>query len=126
MAVMERSGDHTGSPVLYLLFAGRHGHPSHGVGSLVAAYASVDDARAAFRHARLQLSDREGWAELTMVAEGTKAKRVSWFGVVPGPIDPHPAWLSTPPGGAQTAKGGTPRRPSPFRLGRRAPTRADQ
>lgn len=118
MAVMEGPGDHTGPPALYLLFAGRHGHPSHGVGSLVAAYASADEARAAFRQARLQLSDREGWAELSRVADGTKVKRVSWFGAIPGRIDPHPEWLSSPEHGAQAAESTPPRLLSPFRRGR--------
>jgi len=125
MAVMERPGVHADSPALYLLFAGRHGHPSHGAGSLVAAYASADEARAAFRQTRLQLSDREGWAELTMVADGTKVKRVCWFGTTPGRIDPHPAWLSAPQH-AKTAKGRSPRRRSPFGLGRRTSRRADR
>jgi hypothetical protein len=111
--------DRPDSPGLYLLFAGRHGHPAHGVGSLVAAYACAEEARAAFRQARLQLSDREGWAELTMVADGTRVKRVCWFGAVPGPIDPHPAWLSAPDRGVGTARGGAPRRPLPFRRRRR-------
>lgn len=68
------------SPELYLLFAGRHRDPTQGVGSLVAAYACREEARAAFRHARLTLSDREGWAELSVVSAGGRAKRVSWFG----------------------------------------------
>jgi hypothetical protein len=106
------------SPVLYLLFAGRHGHPTHGVGSLVAAYASPEEARAAFRHARMQLSDREGWAELTMVADGARVKRVCWFGALPERIDPHPAWLSAPDSAVGTARGGAPRRPLPFRRSR--------
>ena len=124
MAVMERFGSGTDSSALYLLFAGRHGHPSHGVGSLVAAYASAEEARAAFRSTRLQLSDREGWAELTIVADGTKVKRVSWFGAVPERIDPHPAWLSAPAHRVETAGAATPRRLSTFRLGRRAAARA--
>ena len=125
MAVTERSGREADGPALYLLFAGRHGHPSHGAGSLVATYASAEQARAAFRSARLQLSDREGWAELTSVADGTKVKRISWFGAVPERIDPHPAWLWTPAHRTETARGATPRRLSAFRLGqRRAHARA--
>ena len=114
---IERPADRPRSPALYLLFAGRHGHPAHGAGSLVAAYASAEEARAAFRHARLQLSDREGWAELTLVADGTRVKRVSWFGAIPGPIDARPAWLSAPD------RLGTPPRQSPLRRGRRASAR---
>lgn len=68
------------SPELYLLFAGRHSDPTQGVGSLVAVYSCSEEARAAFRHARLNLSNREGWAELSVVSAGGRAKRVSWFG----------------------------------------------
>lgn len=81
MAALDgRSDNYGGAPVLYLLFAGRHDRPAGSTGSLVAAFASGDEARAAFRQTRLGLSDREGWAELTMVADGAMAKRVCWFG----------------------------------------------
>lgn len=81
MAASDRLSDNrSGAAPLYLLFAGRHGQPTSSTGSLVAAFASHDEARAAFRQARLRLSDVEGWAELTMVADGAKAKTVSWFG----------------------------------------------
>ena len=75
------SNDRGGSPELYLLFAGRHGDQTQGVGSLVAAYASPEEARAAFRQTRLTVSNSEGWAELSVVSAGGRAKRVSWFGV---------------------------------------------
>ena len=82
MAAMRRpSNDRGGSPELYLLFAGRHGDQTHGVGSLVAAYASPEEARAAFRQTRLAVSNSEGWAELSVVSAGGRARRVSWFGV---------------------------------------------
>jgi hypothetical protein len=81
MAALNRPIDDQGPPpTLYLLFAGRHGNPTPGIGSLVGAFASHDDACAAFRHARLRLSDREGWAELTVVAEGARPRIVRWFG----------------------------------------------
>ena len=82
MAAMRRpSNDRGGAPELYLLFVGRHGDQSQGVGSLVAAYASPEEARAAFRQTRLTVSNAEGWAELSVVSAGGRAKRVSWFGV---------------------------------------------
>ena len=82
MAAMRRpSNDRGGSPELYLLFSGRHGDQTQGVGSLVAAYASPEEARAAFRQTRLTVSNSEGWAELSVVSAGGRAKRVSWFGV---------------------------------------------
>ena len=75
------SNDRGGSPELYLLFAGRHDDHTQGVGSLVAAYASPEEARDAFRQTRLTVSNSEGWAELSVVSAGGRAKRVSWFGV---------------------------------------------
>ena len=118
MAALNRpSDDQVGPPMLYLLFAGRHGHPAPGVGSLVAAFASRDEACAAFRQTRLQVSDREGWAELTVVAEGSGPKLVRWFGVDrPRRRDRSSTWLSASARAAMPA----PRRRSPFRaLGRR-------
>ena len=92
MAAMRRPSNDQGTPELYLLFAGRHGDQTHGVGSLVAAYASAEEARAAFRQTRLRVSNGEGWAELSVVSAGGRAKRVSWFGAErprngkPGPL----------------------------------------
>lgn len=80
-AVRRPSNDRGGSSELYLLFAGRHGDQTQGVGSLVAAYASAEEARAAFRQTRLTVSNSEGWAELSVVSAGGCARRVSWFGV---------------------------------------------
>ena len=103
MAAADRLIENNGAPVLYLLFAGRHGQPAGSTGSLVAVFASGDEARAAFRQARLRLSDREGWAELTMVADGARAKRVSWFGQDRRRKD-EPLLLLAPEGrGAKTA-----------------------
>jgi len=65
---------------LYLLFAGRHGDAARGVSNLVATFASQEEARAAFRQARLKLSDVEGWAELSAVSAGGRPKKISWFG----------------------------------------------
>ena len=81
MADQDRLAERDGAATtLYLLFAGRHGEPTRAAGALVAAFASPDEARAAFRETRLRLSDVEGWAELTVVRDGAKAKPVSWFG----------------------------------------------
>lgn len=96
MAISVRHTDTAGCPTLYLLFAGRHGQLTAGTGSLVAAFASSDEARAAFCQTRLRLSDREGWAELTMVADGAKAKTVSWFGQDPRRTDRPASWLLAP------------------------------
>ena len=72
--------DASDAPTLYLLFAGLHGHDRRGTGDLVATLASPVAAREAFRQVRLQIPDRDGWAELTAVSAGGKAKRLSWFG----------------------------------------------
>ena len=94
MAVQDpRTDSKPGSATLYLLFAGQHGRPGRGAGGLVATFACPDEARAAFRQARLRLSDREGWAELTVVAPGRKARTVSWFGGATGHRDEPPTWL---------------------------------
>ena len=83
MAALRRPGDNRGiTQELYLLFAGRHGDTAAGgVGSLVATFASQEEARAAFRQARLNLSDVEGWAELSVVSAGGRARKLSWFGI---------------------------------------------
>ena len=82
MAALQRPGnDRAVTQELYLLFAGRHGDQARGVGSLVATFASQEEARAAFRRARLNLSDLEGWAELSVVSAGGRARKVSWFGI---------------------------------------------
>jgi hypothetical protein len=82
MAAPNRPGQQTeGPPTLYLIFAGLHGETRRGTGDLVAVAASPDEARQAFRAVRLQLRDRDGWAELTAISEGGKARRLSWFGV---------------------------------------------
>lgn len=75
------SNDRGATPELYLLFAGRHGDAARGAGSLVATFACREEARAAFRQARLNLSDHEGWAELSVVSAGGRPRKVSWFGV---------------------------------------------
>jgi len=81
MVALHRTSDDRGkAQELYLLFAGRHGDAAQGVGSLVATFASQEEARAAFRQARLNLSDVEGWADLSIVSAGGRARRVSWFG----------------------------------------------
>ena len=82
MAAVDRPGQQTEGPSrLYLIFAGLHGEARCGTGDLVAVAASPDEARQAFRAVRLRLTDRDGWAELTVVSEGGKARRLSWFGV---------------------------------------------
>ena len=80
MAVQDRLGERAGTTTLYLLFAGRHSEPTRAAEALVAAFASQDEARAAFRQARLRLSDAEGWAELAVVTDGATPRPVSWFG----------------------------------------------
>jgi len=81
MGARHRTGNEgSARPELYLLFAGRHGDAARGVGSLIATFASQEEARAAFRQARLNLSDIEGWAELSVVSAGGRPKKVSWFG----------------------------------------------
>ena len=83
MGALHRTGnDRSETPELYLLFAGRHGDATRGMGSLVATFASQEEARAAFRQARLNLPDVEGWAELSVVSAGGRPKNVSWFGVI--------------------------------------------
>lgn len=67
-------------PTLYLLFAGLHGQDRRGSGDLVATLASPAEAKEAFRQVRLQLPDRDGWAELTAVSAGGKVKYLGWFG----------------------------------------------
>ncbi len=113
--LVERDG---GGTTLYLLFAGRHGEPTGAAGALVAAFASQEDARAAFRQARLRLSDVEGWAELTVVRDGAKAKPVSWFGQGTPRRDQPFKWLLA--GEAYGADSATPSRWSRLRrrLGR--------
>jgi hypothetical protein len=65
---------------LYLLFAGHHGEPKRGAGTIVATFSSQDQARAAFRQMRLNLANGEGWAELAAVSNRGPARRLSWFG----------------------------------------------
>lgn len=97
MAISNQQSDNpSGTPILYLLFAGRHDQPRGSTGSIVAAYRSRDEARAAFRSARLGMSDLEGWAELAMVAEGRKARQVSWFGQGRPRRDKPPTWPEAP------------------------------
>lgn len=82
MVAPARHGEQKEGPsTLYLIFAGLHGDTRCGTGDLVAVMASPDEARQAFRAVRLRLTDRDGWAELTAVSEGGKARRMSWFGV---------------------------------------------
>jgi hypothetical protein len=82
MAVPTRSDTHQdGRPTLYLVFAGLHRDARRGTGDVVTVSASAEEARQAFRAVRLQLPDREGWAELIAVTHGGKARRLSWFGV---------------------------------------------
>ncbi|MDQ3641203.1 MAG: hypothetical protein M3450_07015 [Actinomycetota bacterium] len=114
-ALDERSDDHGGAPVLFLLFAGRHDRPAGSTGSLVAAFASGDEARAAFRQARLGLSDSEGWAELTMVADGAGAKRVCWFGQDRRRRDQPVLLLATDGSGVTAAGSRAPKRHRSFR-----------
>ena len=112
MAALLRPGNNQGSPTFYLLFAGRHGKPATGVGSLVGAFTSPEDARDAFRQTRLRLSDQEGWAELTAVAEGTRPRIVSWFGQQrPRHSELASTWLAGPDRLPAPAT----RRPLPFR-----------
>jgi len=85
-----------GAAMLYLLFAGRHGAAPGGMGSLVATFSSRDEARAAFRQVRLRLSDLEGWAELTVVADGTAARRICWFGQERRRTERPPTWVLRP------------------------------
>ena len=65
---------------LYVLFAGHHGEPNRGAGTVVAAFTSKDEARLAFRDMRRSLPNRDGWAELAAVSGRGPAKRLSWFG----------------------------------------------
>lgn len=74
-------------PTFYLLFAGLHGEPRRGSGDLVATLASQEAARQAFRQIRLHLADRDGWAELAVVSDGGRTRRLSWFGVDRRPND---------------------------------------
>ena len=81
MAVPSRfDSQHDGRPTLYLVFAGLHHDARRGTGDLVAVSASPEEARQTFRSVRLQLADRDGWAELTAVSDGGKTRRLSWFG----------------------------------------------
>jgi hypothetical protein len=81
MAVPSRfDTQHDGRPTLYLVFAGLHRDTRGGTGDLVAVSASPEEARQAFRSVRLQVADRDGWAELTAVCDGGKTRRLSWFG----------------------------------------------
>jgi len=66
-------------PTVYLLFAGVHGQDRRGTDDLVATLANPREATEAFRQLRLQLSNRDGWAELTAVSAGNM-KRLGWFG----------------------------------------------
>ncbi len=82
MATPNRPGRQAEEPsTLYLIFAGLHGETRCGTGDLVAVAATPDEAREAFRAVRLRLTDRDGWAELTVISEGGKARRLSWFGI---------------------------------------------
>jgi len=65
---------------LYLLFAGHHGESTRGAGTIVAAFSSKEEARAAFLEVRFQLANRDGWAELAAVSSNRPAKRLGWFG----------------------------------------------
>lgn len=69
------------TPTLYLVFAGLHSEPRRGTGDLLAVSSSQEEAMEAFRAVRLRVADRDGWAELTEVTDGGKARRLSWFGV---------------------------------------------
>lgn len=70
----------TDGPTLYLLFAGFHGQDRRGTGDLVATLSSPTEAREAFRQVRLQLPDRDGWAELSAVSAGGTVTYLGWFG----------------------------------------------
>lgn len=75
-----RNDGATNLPRLYLLFAGHHDQDRRGSGDLIATWASKHDARQALRQVRMQIPNRDGWAELTAVDAGGKVKRLSWFG----------------------------------------------
>jgi len=93
------------TPTLYLLFAGLHSDARQGTGDLVAITASQEEARQAFRAARLRLADRDGWAELTAVTDGGNARRLSWFGVDRWPRpNPLAALLREPEDTAQVQR----------------------
>lgn len=87
------SADSTEAPTLYLVFAGLHGQSRRGTSDLVATLASQSEAREAFRQIRLQIPDRDGWAELTAVSAGGKAKRLGWFGGDRPPGNSPATWL---------------------------------
>ena len=81
MAVPSRfDAQQDGRPTLYLVFAGLHRDARGGTGDLVVVWAGPEAAREAFRYVRLQLADRDGWAELTAVSDDGKTRRLSWFG----------------------------------------------
>ncbi len=69
-----------GVPTVYLLFAGFHGQDRRGTDDLVATLASPREANEAFRQVRLQLPNRDGWAELTSVSAAGVVKHLAWFG----------------------------------------------
>lgn len=81
VAVRGRLDAQQPGPTLYLVFAGVHGDSRRGTGDLVAVSACHEEARQAFRALRLGLGTREGWAELTVVTDGSAPRRLSWFGV---------------------------------------------
>ena len=71
------------APTLYLLFAGYHGDDRRGSGDLVATLASQREAQEAFRQVRMEIPNRDGWAELTAVSASGQAKALGWFGRSP-------------------------------------------
>jgi len=121
MPVSNRLGEqHNCSPSLYLLFVGRHGQPARGAEDLVAAFGSREEASAAFRQARLGMSNVEGWAELTRVTPGDRTRIVSWFGQDRVRNDRAPTWLVASDQAGPAAPASARRRPSlPRRLLRR-------
>jgi hypothetical protein len=69
------------TPTLYVVFAGLYTDSRRGTGDIVAVSASLLDARQAFRAVRMGVADRDGWGELTEVADGGNPRRLGWFGV---------------------------------------------
>lgn len=67
-------------PPRLLLFAGLHAQPRGGAGDLVGWFDSDDEARAAFRDARAERSDGDGWAELVALDGGSRPALRAWFG----------------------------------------------
>lgn len=121
MAISDRPGGYQScSPSLYLLFVGRHGQPARGTADLVAAFSSREEASAAFRQARLGMSNVEGWAELTKMTPGDRAKIVSWFGQDRVRNDRAPSWpVASDQAGSAEPAGAARRASLPRRLLRR-------